>query len=93
MTWGDKFDIVRHIFEFFFYLITGPLMAIFAFKKIKQGRDQKREMFELQKRLLEMAQSDKHFFKENIVPLVKNLDSKIQEEHETLVEETKFIDK
>ncbi len=54
MTWINIFDLVRHIFEFFFYLITGPLVTFFAVKKLTQKKDTKTQILELQRKIYEL---------------------------------------
>lgn len=75
MTIMDKVDIVRHLFELIFYVITGPLVTIFAIKKFKQARSRKYQILNLQRKLLEMSQKDNVAFKNAILPLIEKLDS------------------
>jgi hypothetical protein len=72
MTLSDKFDLIRHVLEAFFYLVTGPLVTIFAAKKLF-GR-KKVIASDLQMQLLQLAQNDTANFKQHIVPLVNQLD-------------------
>lgn len=76
MTLSDKFDLVRHLLEAFFYLVTGPLVTIFAAKKLF-GRKKVRAT-DLQTQLLQLAQSDTIIFKQHIVPLVNQLDKELK---------------
>lgn len=57
MTWLNIFDLVRHIFEFFFYLITGPLVTYFAVKKLTQKKDTKTQILELQSKIAELERA------------------------------------
>lgn len=50
----EIFDVIRHIFEFFFYLVTGPLVTFFAVKKITQKKDTKTQILELQRKIFEL---------------------------------------
>lgn len=76
MTLSDKFDLVRHLLEAFFYVVTGPLVTIFAIKKLF-GRKKVRAT-DLQMQLLQLAQSDTIIFKQHIVPLVNQLDKELR---------------
>jgi len=69
------FDVVRHLLEFFFFLITGPLVTIFAIKKIKQSKDAGYQTLDLAKKIIKLKQENPLLFKEHIVPLVKEFDS------------------
>jgi hypothetical protein len=69
------FDFIRHLFEFLFYLITGPLVGLFAYRKVVQSRNADMQIFELQKDLFELATRDQRAFREKILPLVAGLDA------------------
>ncbi len=84
MEWIAVFDLVRHGLEFFFYLITGPLVTVFAFKKIIEKRDPNLQMVELQKKLLRLSQNNSDGFKKNMVPFVNELDSRLKKENNFL---------
>lgn len=91
MTWVEKFDLVRHFFEFFFYLVTGPLVTVAAVKKLTQKKDPKTQLLELQKSLLRLAKDHTSIFKEGIVPFVDKLDSQLIEKDVQSIEAKKDL--
>lgn len=76
MKWLLIFDVARHIPEVFFFLVAGPLAAIFAYKKARESQDPRIRILRLQKKLLEMAQFHPVLFKEHVVPMVNELESR-----------------
>ncbi len=56
MHWIIIFDLLRHIAELFFYLITGPLVTAFAIKKIREKKNPQLQMIELHHQLQQLAQ-------------------------------------
>jgi len=76
MKWIVIFDVLRHIPEIFFFLVAGPLVAIFAYKKNREGQNPRIKVLTLQKKLLEVAEFHPNLFKEHVVPMVGKLDSK-----------------
>lgn len=74
MEWVIIFDFVRHLFEFFFFLIAGPLVSFFAYKKATYVKSEETQLLELQKSLLELALRNQDAFKNKIIPLISGLD-------------------
>lgn len=54
MTWADIFDLVRHVAELIFYVVTGPLLSIFALKQLRRQRRLDHQLFEIEQRLREL---------------------------------------
>ncbi len=77
MTLMDKFELVRHAVEFFFYLITGPLVTIFVWKRVTRRRDSEAYLLEMQKQMLKLAEANPVGFRRSIAPLVATLDSNL----------------
>jgi len=55
MTFAEAFDLVRHVLEFLFYVIAGPLLSIFAAKQLLWQRRLDQQLLELQRHLNELA--------------------------------------
>jgi len=55
MTLAEIFDVVRHVVELFFYLITGPLVTVFVARQWKRQRRIDQQMIELHRRLADLA--------------------------------------
>jgi len=54
MKYIEIFDFLRHALEFFFFLITGPLVTAAAVKKIRQRKDLKQQVLELQEKVVQL---------------------------------------
>lgn len=48
--------------EFFFYLVTGPLVTLFAVKKLMRKKDKRDQILELQRRIAELEQEKTNLF-------------------------------
>jgi hypothetical protein len=55
MRWPDIFDLVRHVVELFFYLVTGPLATLFIVKQLKRQRRIDQQLLDFQQRLAELS--------------------------------------
>jgi hypothetical protein len=54
MTWAEIFDLVRHVAELFFYVVTGPLLGLFAFNQLRRQRRLDQQLLEVQLRLRQL---------------------------------------
>lgn len=54
MKYIEIFDFIRHLLEFFFFLVTGPLVTAAAVKKMKQRKDLKHQLLELQEKVVQL---------------------------------------
>mgnify|MGYP003409854561 CR=1 FL=1 len=59
MKYIQIFDFVRHLLEFFFFVVTGPLVTAVAVKKIRQRKDLKQQVLELQERVVQLETEKK----------------------------------
>ncbi len=59
MKYIEIFDFVRHLLEFFFFVVTGPLVTAVAVKKIRQRKDLKQQVLELQERVVQLETEKK----------------------------------
>lgn len=68
MTWVIGFDILRHVVEFIFYIITGPLLAIFTIKYLKRQRRVDRQLDEVLRRLDRLQRHGVVSLPQDIIP-------------------------
>lgn len=64
MKYIEIFDLVRHIFEFLFYLVTGPLVTVLAVKKITQKKNTSQQLLELHKKIREIEERERILLQE-----------------------------
>lgn len=65
MKWLIMFDFARHVLEFFFYFITGPLVTIFAYKKLTGRKDTKIKLLELENKVIELEHKNAELSQKN----------------------------
>lgn len=65
MHWITIFDFIRHLLEFFFFLVTGPLVTTVAINKMTQRKTFREKVFELEEKVKILEQERKVFQIEN----------------------------
>jgi hypothetical protein len=78
MTWTDKFDLLRHILELFFYLVTGPLAAALTIRWVRRSARERREALMSLEQLARLAQQQPKYFQNAVVPFVRALECAVE---------------
>ncbi len=68
MKYIEIFDFLRHALEFFFFLITGPLVTAAAVKKMKQRKETKNKILELEEKIKYLEEQNRKSLSDGVKP-------------------------